>query len=70
MTPPKCSFRRMLNKEKDIVIIKIRGVLVDILCRISSDYKAYVTREKRGVKQLLLHCQNTLNGTMVSSLLY
>ena len=47
-------------------IIKLRGVLVDILCKISSDYKAYVTRYKRGFNQLLLNFHNALNGTMVA----
>ena len=36
----------------------------------SSDYKAYITRYKRGVKQLLIHCQNALYKTMVASLIY
>ena len=43
---------------------------MDILCKISSDYKAYVTRDKIGVNQVLLHCQNDLYGTMVTSILY
>ena len=43
---------------------------MDILCKISLDYNTYVTRDKRGVKQLLLRCQNALYGTMVASLLY
>ena len=33
-------------------------------------YKLHVTTNKNGVKQLLVQCQNTLYGTMVSSLLY
>ena len=52
-----------------MAIIKLRGVLVDHLCEISSDYKAYVTRYMRGVKLLLLRYQNALYGTMVASLL-
>ena len=43
---------------------------MDILCQIYSDYKAYVTRDKRGVQQFLLNFQNALYGTMVASLLY
>ena len=31
---------------------------------------SYTTRYKRGIKQLLLHCQNALYGTMMASLLY
>ena len=42
----------------------------DILCEVSSDYKVDVTKDKRGAKQLLLHFQNALYGTMVTSLLY
>jgi hypothetical protein len=33
-------------------------------------YKAFVTTDKKGVKQLLVQCQNALYGTMVASLLY
>ena len=33
-------------------------------------YKPYVTRDKKGVAQLLVQCQNALYGTMVASLLY
>ena len=43
---------------------------MDIICKISSDYKSYVTRYKRGSKQLLVSFQNTLYGKMVASLLY
>ena len=50
--------------------IKLRGVLVDIICKISSDYKAYVTRDKRRVNQLLLRLHNALYEKMVDSLLY
>jgi hypothetical protein len=33
-------------------------------------YHPYVTKDKKGVKQLLVQCQNALYGTMVASLLY
>ena len=33
-------------------------------------YKSHVTNEKKGVKQLLVQCQNALYGKMVASLLY
>ena len=33
-------------------------------------YGPYVTTDKKGVKQLLVQCQNALYGTMVASLLY
>jgi hypothetical protein len=54
-----------------MAIIKIRGVLVDILIQIAPDlYKSYVMTDQKGMKQLLVQCQNVLYGTMVASLLY
>ena len=44
---------------------------MDILVEISPDvYKSHVITDKKGVKQLLVQCQNALYGTMVASLLY
>jgi hypothetical protein len=54
-----------------MAFIKIRGVLVDILVEIAPDmYKSYVSRDKKGMNQLLVQCKNSLYGTMVASLLY
>ena len=54
-----------------MAFINIRGVLVDILVEIAPDVsKSHVTTDKKGVKQLLVQCQNALYGTMVASLLY
>jgi hypothetical protein len=54
-----------------MAFIKIRGILVDILLEISPDvYKSYVSKDKKGSKQLLVQCQNALYDTMVASLLY
>jgi hypothetical protein len=54
-----------------MAFIKIRGILVDILVEIAPDvYKSYVSKDKKGLKQLLVQCQNILYGTMVASLLY
>ena len=47
-----------VKKKKYMAIIKLRGVFVGILCNISSYYKAYVNRENRGVKHLMLCCHN------------
>jgi hypothetical protein len=59
------------QNEKDMAFIKIRGVLVDILVEIAPDvYKPYVSRDKKGMQQLLVQFQNALYGTMVASLLY
>jgi hypothetical protein len=50
-----------VKDEKDMAIIKIRGVLVDILVEIAPDtYKSYATTDKKGVRQLLVQCQNAL----------
>jgi hypothetical protein len=55
----------------DMAIIKICGILADILIQIAPDvYKSYVMTDKKGMKQLLVQCQNALCGTMVASLLY
>jgi hypothetical protein len=54
-----------------VAIIKVCGVLVDILVQIAPNvYKSYVMTDKKGTKQLLVQCQNALYGTMVASLLY
>jgi len=68
---PNAFVQTCIEDEKDMAFIKIRGVLVDILVDIAPDvYKPYVSKDKKGVKQLLVQCQNALYGTMVSSLLY
>ena len=64
-------YRQRVEDKKDMAFIKIRGVLVDILVEITPDvYKSFVNTDKKGIKQLLVQCQNALYGTMVASLLY
>jgi hypothetical protein len=68
---PNAFIQTRVEDEGDMAIIKIRGVLVDILVKIAPDvYNSYVTTDKKGIKQLLVQCQNALYGTMVASLLY
>jgi hypothetical protein len=68
---PNAFVQTCVEKEKDMAFIKIRGVLVDILVEIAPDvYKSYVSRDKKGMMQLLVQFQNTLYGTMAASLLY
>jgi hypothetical protein len=68
---PNAFVQTRVENEKDMAFIKIRGILVDILVEIAPDvYKSYVSKEKKGSKQLLVQCQNALYGTMVASLLY
>jgi hypothetical protein len=60
-----------VENEKYMAFIKIRGILVNILVEISPDvYNSYVSKDKKGKKQLLVQCQNALYGTMVASLMY
>ena len=68
---PNAFIQTVVKDEKKRVIIRIRGMLVDILVKIAPDvYGDYVTTNKRGEKQLLVECLNALYGTMVASLLY
>jgi hypothetical protein len=68
---PNAFVQTRVENEKDMGFIKIYGVLVDILVEIAPDvYKSYVSRDKKGMKQLLVQCQNVLYGTMVAILLY
>jgi hypothetical protein len=68
---PNVFVQTRAENEKDMACIKICGVLVDILVEIAPDvYKSYVSMDKKGMKQLLVQCQNALYWTMVTSLLY
>jgi hypothetical protein len=67
---PNAFIQTRVENEKDMAFIKIQGILVDILVEIAPDlYKSYVSKDKKGSKQLLVQCQNALYGTMVASLL-
>jgi hypothetical protein len=67
---PNTSIQTHIEDEKDMVFIKIRGVLVEMLVDIAPKvYKPHVTTDKKGTKQLLVQCQNGIYGTMVASLL-
>ena len=68
---PNAFIQTRVEDEKDMAIIKIRGVLVDVLVDIApSVYSRYVTTDKKGNKQLVVRCLNAIYGTMVASLLY
>jgi hypothetical protein len=66
------AFIQTIVKEKGRrVIIRIRGMLVDILVKIAPEvYLPYVTTDKKGNKQILVECLNAIYGTMVAGLLY
>ena len=52
-------------------IINIRGILVDILLDISPDvYGPYVITDRKGLKKLIVQCQNSIYGTITANLLY
>jgi hypothetical protein len=68
---PNAFIQTRIEDEADMAIIRIRGVLVDMLVDIAPDvYKPYVTVDKKGVKSLIVQCLNAIYGTMVASLLY
>ena len=57
--------------EKDMDIINIRGILVDMLLDIALDvYGPYGTIESKGIKKLITQGMNTIYVTMVASILY
>jgi hypothetical protein len=68
---PNAFIQTRVEDEKDMAILKIRGVLVDMLLKIAPDvYGPYVTTDKKGVKQVIVQSLNAIYGTMVASLLY
>ena len=71
MNIPNAFIQTRIEDEKDMAIIKLRGVLVDMLMEIPPEaYGPYVTVDKKGVSQLITQCQNAIYGTMIASLLY
>ena len=68
---PNAFIQTVVTDEKKRVIIRIRGMLVDILVKIAPDiYQDYVTTDRKENKQILVECLNALYGTMVAALLY
>ena len=68
---PNAFIQTHVEKEQDMAIIQMHGVLVDILLEIAPKvYEPFIHINKKGVKQLLLQCHNAIYGTMLASLLY
>ena len=68
---PNAFVQTVVEDQAKRVIIRIRGMLVDMLVRIAPEvYQDYVIIDRRGNKQILVECLNALYGTMVASLLY
>ena len=61
----------LVNNENAIAFIKIRGVLVDLLLKLDSEfYGPFVTSYKKCDKVRIVKLPNGIYGTMVASLLY
>jgi hypothetical protein len=68
---PNAFIQTFVEDKTKRVIVRIRGLLVDILVKLAPEiYGPYVTVDKKGQKQLLVECLNALYGTMVAALLY
>jgi hypothetical protein len=68
---PNAFIQMQVEDKEDMAIIKISGVLINIHIQIAPNvYKSYAMTDKKGMKQLLVQCQNALYGTMLASLLY
>jgi hypothetical protein len=68
---PNAFVQTRVENKKDMAFINIWGILVDIMVEIAPEaYKSYVSKYKKGNKQLLVQYKNALYGTMVASLLY
>ena len=71
MDIPNAFIHTRIGYEKDMAVIKIRGLLLDILLNISTEvYGPYVIIDRKGVKQLIVQCQKSIYGTITVSLLY
>ena len=54
---PNAFIQTRVEDEKYMAIIKIRGILVDILVELAPDvYREFVTTAKKGVKNLVVQC--------------
>ena len=63
---PNAFMQTQIEHENDMAIIKIRGILVDMLLDIAPNvYGLYVTIDRKGIKQLINQCMNAIYGTMV-----
>jgi hypothetical protein len=68
---PNAFIQTRVEDPKDMAIIRLRGVLVDMLLEVAPGvYDKYVTLDAKGNKQLIVQCLNAIYGTMVASLLY
>ena len=67
---PNTFVQTKVDKEEDIVNIRVRRYLIDLLLEIYLElYKLYIIKNKNGNNILILICLNSINGKMVESLL-
>ena len=67
---PNAFVQTPIPKGEERIIMKIRGVLVDILCQLApEEYTSYVIKERKS-KLLYLEMHKALYGMLVASLLY
>ena len=68
---PNSFIQTRVDNEEDMVTIRVRGILVDVLLGIAPEvYGPYVITGKKGNQPLIQTCMNVIYGTMVASLLY
>jgi hypothetical protein len=67
---PNAFIQTKVEDEKDMAIVRVKGYLVDVLCKIDSGYKKFVSLNKKGENQLILQCLNAIYGKIIASLLY
>ena len=68
---PNAFIQTRVQHKKDMSIIKSIVVIVDTLLEISPDiYDSYVNTYCKGLRQLVVQCQNSIYGTIMASLMY
>ena len=68
---PNAFIQTRIQHEQGMAIIKIRGILVDVLLDLAPYvYGTYVTNYRKRIKKLIAPCTNAIYGNMVESLLY
>ena len=71
MEIPNAFIQTHIKYEKDMSIIKSRGVLVYIMLEIALDvYETYVIMDRKGANQLIFQCQKSIYGTMTAIMIY
>ena len=66
---PNAFIQMRVECKQDMVIMKLRGVLIDTLLDIApKTCRKHITENKKGDKQLIVQCQNAIHGAMISSL--